>query len=146
MASDISDGRPWPVELSVRDLGGNLDFLGRVLCLIWCVLPPTVWQQWVRCRWGFGLNSRWSGPKISVLVFILLKRRMCLLLPCALFGAVIVRAVWFGELPFANTPVVMHLLDGPIGVDPTLHIVWARFRMMRRYLVFRPPEVLASSE
>ena len=28
------------------------------------------------------------------------------------------------------------LLDGPVGVDPCFHIVWARFRMMGRYLAY----------
>ena len=40
----------------------------------------------------------------------------------------------------ANTPAVLDLLDGPVGVDPALHIVWVRFRMMRRYLAYCPEE------
>ena len=34
----------------------------------------------------------------------------------------------------------LNLLDGPVGIDPAFHIVWARFRMMRRYLAFCPSE------
>ena len=41
----------------------------------------------------------------------------------------------------ANSPTILNLLDGPGGVDPACHIVWARFRMMRRYLAYRPVEV-----
>ena len=56
------NGRRWSVEFDVQDLGGHLDFtrrarLGRVLGLSGYVLPPSVWQQWVRCRWWFGLSS-----------------------------------------------------------------------------------------
>ena len=36
-------------------------------------------------------------------------------------------------MPLANTPAVLSLLDGPVGADPALHIICARFRMTRRY-------------
>ena len=49
------------------------------------------------------------------------------------FLAAIVTAVWSSW---------MFLLDGPVGVDPAFHIVWRGFRFMRRYLAFRPLEVL----
>ena len=39
-------------------------------------------------------------------------------------------------MPLANTPAVLNLLDGPVAVDPAFHIVWSRFRMMRRYLSY----------
>ena len=50
------------------------------------------------------------------------------------FRAAIVRTVWSSKMPLAHTPAVLNLLDGPVGVDPAFHIVWAWFRMMRRYL------------
>ena len=50
------------------------------------------------------------------------------------FRAAIVRAVWSSKMPLANAPAILNLLDGPVGIDPSFHIVWARFRMMRRYL------------
>ena len=53
----------------------------------------------------------------------------------SVFRTAIVRAVWSRKMSFAGTPVVLKLLDGPVGVDLALHIVWARFRMMRWYLV-----------
>ena len=37
-------------------------------------------------------------------------------------------------------PAILNLLDGPVGVDPAFHIIWSRFRMMRRYLVYCPEE------
>ena len=46
------------------------------------------------------------------------------------------RAVWSSEKPLASTPAILNLLDGPVGVDPAFHIVWARFRMMRRYVAY----------
>ena len=35
------------------------------------------------------------------------------------FGA----AVWSSKMPLA----ILNLLDGPVGIDPAFHIVWARF-------------------
>ena len=52
------------------------------------------------------------------------------------FGAAIVRAVWSSKMPLANAPAILNLLDGPVGIDLAFHIVWARFRMMRRYLAY----------
>ena len=49
-------------------------------------------------------------------------------------------AVWSSKMPLANAPAILNLLDGPVGIDPAFHIVWARFRMMRRYLAHRPEE------
>ena len=46
------------------------------------------------------------------------------------FRAAIVRAVWSAKMPPANARAILNLLD----VDPVFHIIWSRFRMMRRYL------------
>ena len=43
-------------------------------------------------------------------------------------------------MPLANAPAILNLLDGPVGVDPAFHIVWSKFRMMRRYLAYNPEE------
>ena len=56
------------------------------------------------------------------------------------FRAAIVRAVWSSKMPLASTPAILSLLDGPEGVDPAFQIIWARFRMMRRYLAYCPEE------
>ena len=37
------------------------------------------------------------------------------------------RAVWSSKMPLADTLAVLNLLDGPVGVDPALHIVWSDF-------------------
>ena len=39
------------------------------------------------------------------------------------FRAAIVRSVWSSKLLLAQTPGVLNLLDGPVGVDPAFHIV-----------------------
>ena len=57
------------------------------------------------------------------------------------FRAAIVRAVWSTKMPLANAPAILNLLDGPVGVDPAFHIIWSRFRMMRRYLAYCPEEM-----
>ena len=37
-------------------------------------------------------------------------------------------------------PAVLNLLDGPVDVDTVFHIVWSRFRVIRRYLAYCPEE------
>ena len=54
--------------------------------------------------------------------------------------AAFVRACWSSKLTFAHTGTVLGMLDGPDCVDPGTCIVWFRFRMMRRYLAYRPLE------
>ena len=54
--------------------------------------------------------------------------------------AAIVRAVWSSKMLLANALAILNLLDGPVGVDPAFHIIWSRFRMMRRYLSYYPEE------
>ena len=56
------------------------------------------------------------------------------------FRAAIVRAVWSSKMPLASSTAVLSLLDGPEGVDTAFHIIWARFRLMRRYLAYCPEE------
>ena len=43
-------------------------------------------------------------------------------------------------MPLANTLALLNLLDGPVGVDPAFHIIWARFRLMRRFLAYCPED------
>ena len=52
------------------------------------------------------------------------------------FRAAIVRAVWSSKMPWANTLAVLNMHYGPVGVDPALHIIRVRFRMVRRYLAY----------
>ena len=55
--------------------------------------------------------------------------------------AAIFRVVWSVRQPLANVGAVLSLLDGPHGCDPGFCMVWFRFRMLRRYLAYRPHEV-----
>ena len=57
------------------------------------------------------------------------------------FRAATVRAVWSSKMPLAHAPAILNILDGPVGVDPTFHIIWSRFRMMRRFLAYCPEEI-----
>ena len=50
------------------------------------------------------------------------------------FRAAIVRAVWSNEMPLANARVVL------VGWIRLLYTVWARLRMMRRYLAYFPED------
>ena len=53
----------------------------------------------------------------------------------------ILKVVWSDRQPLANTGAVLCLLDGLPGCDPAFCVVWFRFRMLRRYLAYRPGEV-----
>ena len=41
-----------------------------------------------------------------------------------------------GGFRLANPGAVLSLLDGPVGSDPGFHVVWCRFRMLRRYMAY----------
>ena len=109
---DVSEnGGFWKVQLDVRDLGGHLDFT-------------------LRARAGT-LSNRVREATLGV--------ASVGALPSA-FRAVIVRAVWSSKMPLADALAILNLLDGPVDVDPAFHIIWSRFRMMRRYLAYCPDE------
>ena len=57
-------------------------------------------------------------------------------LRAAFFGV-----AWSRRQPFASMGAVLSLLDGPSGCDPAFCVVWFRFRMLRRFLAYRPEEV-----
>ena len=42
------------------------------------------------------------------------------------------------KMPLANAPAILNLLDGSVGIDLAFHIIWATFRIMRRYLGLLP--------
>ena len=54
--------------------------------------------------------------------------------------AAFVRACWSSKMGMAHSSTVLGKLDGPEGVDPGFCIVWLRFRLLRRYLAYRPDE------
>ena len=57
------------------------------------------------------------------------------------FRAAIGRAVCSSKMLTASTLVLLNFLDGPVGVDPAYHVIWARFSMLRRYLAYWLDEV-----
>ena len=73
------DGRPWSVMFGILVIPCILpQEIVRVLCSIGYVLPLMVSKLLVLCPWSSGLSSGWSGLCIFPLLFMLLKRRMCL--------------------------------------------------------------------
>ena len=140
---DISlDGSFWKVQLNVRDLGGHLDFTGRARA---GTLSKRVGKATV------GVAAVGALPLGCEVKLGLVRGKY---LPAGLhaaeascvsssstsaFKAAVVRAVWSSKMPLADAPI-LHLLDGPVGIDPAFHVVWARFRMMRRYLAYCPCE------
>ena len=141
---DISgDGGFWKVQLDVRDVGGHLDFTLRardgtlsssvreatfgVASIGAVLLGFQVKLGLVRCKYlPNGLHAAEASYVSSSSI--------------SAFRAAIVRAVWSSQMPLANAPAVLYLLDGPVGVDPAFPIIWARLRMTRRYLAFCPEE------
>ena len=46
------------------------------------------------------------------------------------------QATMSGGLRLANPGAVLSLLEGPVGSDPGFHVVWCRFRMLRRHMAY----------
>ncbi len=141
---DISgDGGFWNVQLDVRDLGGHLDFthrsragtlsrrVGKATDGVAAVgALPLGFQAKLGLVRGKFISAGLHAAEASYVSSSSLSS----------FRAAIVRAVWSSKMPLANAPAVLNLLDGPVGVDPAYHVVWSRFRMMRRYLAYCPEE------
>ena len=129
--------------MDVRDLGGHLDFT-------WRARPGTlskIFREAILEVAAVGALPLGSKVKLG-----LVRGKF---LPAGLHGAeasyvssssisafraASVRAVWSSKMPLANALAILNLLDGLVGVDPAFHIVWSRFRMMRRYLAYCPEE------
>ena len=129
------DGRFRKVQLDVRDLGGHLDFTraGTLSCRVKEATAgvatvgalPLGFQVKLGLVRGEYIPAGLHAAEASTL---------------SAFTAAIIRAVWSSKTPLANTLAVLNLLDGLVGVDPPLHIVWIRFRKMWRYLAYCPEE------
>ena len=141
---DVSgDGGFWKVQLDVRDLGGHPDFTLRARA-------GTLSKRVREATLGFA--SVGASPLGFQVKLGLVRGEY---LPAGLhaaeascvssssisaFRAAIVRAVWSSRMPLATALDILNLLDGPVDVDPAFHIVWSRFRMMRRYIAYCPDE------
>ena len=91
--------------------------------------------------WVFKSNWGWFVVSISLLASMQLRLLVFPPRPLVLFVLLLfelcgpLRCLLPMLLPFLT-----NLLDGPVGVDPAFHIIWSRFRMMRRYLAYCPDE------
>ena len=97
----------WKVQLDVRDLGGHLDFTMRARAgtLSKRVREATLGVAYLPAGLHAAEASCVSSSSIRA------------------FRAAIVRDVWSSKTLLANAPA-----------NPAFHIVWFRFRMMRRVL------------
>ena len=140
-AWDISgEGEHWSVRFDVRDLGGHLDTTYRawvarvvaVLRVVWIVSAlPLDYRGKLRILRTMYIPAALHGIEASLLSQShVLKLR-----------AAFVRACWSSKLTLAHTGTVLGMLDGPECADPAVCIVWFRFRMLRRYLAYRPLEI-----
>ena len=141
----VSDeGHRWTVKLDVRDLGVHLE---TTLHLWSSTLAARVRLVIARLALIFALPLDFHG-RLRVI--------RSMFIPGALRGteasflagtsmrklrAAIFRVVWSRRQSFASVGAVLSLLDGPSGCDPAYCVVWFRFRMLRRYLTYRPREV-----
>ena len=141
---DVSgDGGFWKVQLDVRDLGGHLDFTlrARAGTLSKRVGEATVGVASVGALpLGFQVKLELVRGKYLSAGLHAAEASYVSSSSISSFRAAIVRAVWSTKMPLANTPAILDLLDGPVDVDPAFHIIWSRFRMMRRYLAYCPEE------
>ena len=141
----LSDaGDKWTVKLGTRDLGGHLDttyrkrnttLAGRVLGLLAAVLVVMALPldfagklRVLRTKFLPGALHAIEGSGIS---FSLLQQ----------LRSAFVSAVWSKKMPLAHVGAVLSLLDGPPGCDPGFYVLWCRFRLLRRYLAYRPLEI-----
>ena len=141
---DVSGGGGfWKVQLDVRDLGGHLDFTlraragslsKRVVKLLLGLLLLVLYL------WVFRSSWVWFVVSIFLLAFMLLKHLMCLPRLFVLSGLLLFERFWSSEMPLANAPAILNLLDVPVGVDPALQIIGSRFGVLRRVLAYYPEE------
>ena len=133
----------WKVQLDVRDLGGHLDFTYRARAgtLSRRVGEATVGVAAVGALpLGFQVKLGLVRGKYLPAGLHAAEASYVSSSSISAFKPAIVRAVWSTKMPLAISPAILNLLDGPVGVDPAFHVIWSRFRMMRRYLSYCPEE------
>ena len=141
---DVSgDGGFWKVQLDVRDLGGHLDFTfrARAATLSKRVAEVTLGvAAFGALPLGFQVKLGLVRGKYLSAGLHAAEASYVSSSSISAFRAAIVRAVWSSKMPLANTPAILNLLDGPFDVDPAFYVIWSRFRMTRRFLVYCPEE------
>ena len=139
---DVSgDGRPWSVELDVRDLGGHVDFTGQARAGTLSRRVREATHAVAALPLGFRTKLGLVRGKYVPVGLLAVEASHVSASSLGAFRAAFVWAVWSSKMPLAYAPFVLNLLDGPVGVDPAFHIVLTRFRLMRRYWAYRPLEV-----
>ena len=129
--------------MGVRDLGGHLDFTRRARAgtLSKRVLGAVVGVASVGAlALGFQVKLGLVRGKYLLAGLHAAEASYVTSSSISAVRAAIVRAVWSSKMPLADTPAILNLLDGPVGIDPAFHTVWATFRMMRRYLDYGPDD------
>ena len=137
VVSDAGDW--WIVKLDVRDLGGHLDSTLRARATtlgyrIAAAVPrvpsvavlPLDFCGRLRFLRTMHLPAALHGDEASLVSISGLRKLR------SAFG----RAAMSGGLRLANPGAVLCLLDGPVGSDPGFHVVWSRFRMLRRHMAY----------
>ena len=136
----VSDtGDKWSVRLDIRDLGGHLDStlsaraatLGsRVSAAVplvhFVAVFPLDFCGRLRILRSMHLPAALHGVEASLVSISGLRSLR------TAFG----QAALSGSLRLANPGAVLSLLDGPVGSDPGFHVVWCRFRMLRRHMTY----------
>ena len=130
------EGHRWTVQLDVRDLGGHLDATKRARAATLAKRTAAVLTRVPvvgALPLGFGGKLRIlrtmhtpvaiHGVEASHLSFASFRK----------LRSPYVGAVTSGSMSLANLGTVLSLLDGPQGCDPGYHVVWCRFRLLRRY-------------
>ena len=139
----LGDGGFGKVQLDVRDLGGHLDFTlrARAGTLSNRVRDATSGVASVGAL-PLGFQVKLGLVRGEYLPACLHAAEASYVSSSSIsaFRAAIVRAVWSSKMPLASAPDLLNLLDRPVGVDPAFHIIWSRFRMMRRFLAYCPEE------
>ena len=131
------------MKLDVRDLGGHLDVTYRswgctlaarvkaVLRVVWLVSAlPLDYDGKLRMLRNKFIPAALHGIEASPLSHSSYPR----------LKAAFVRACWSSKMSMAYSGTILSMLDGPEEVDPGFCIVWFRFRLLRRYLAYRPDE------
>ena len=134
----------WSVKLDVRDLGGHLDTTFRgwsstlakrvrlvIARLVLIFVLSLNFHRRLRVTGTMFTPGALRGYETSFLADATVRK----------LRTAVCRVVWSSRQPQASAGAVLRLLDGPARCDPACCIVWFRFRLLCRYLAYRPQEV-----
>ena len=69
------------------------------------------------------LGFAWNGEEKGLLVYMLLRPLMCLPPRSVLLGQLLLGRCGMVRCLWLTLRAVLHLLDGPVGVDPAFHFI-----------------------